>query len=206
MFTGIIEDLAEITEIKKDLDSKSKGYHTEISVNLKKFDDVKIGASIAINGICLTVVKTNKNITTFQAIDETINKTNLLYLKEREKVNVERSLKADGRLDGHFVLGHIDGTGIIKRIVKSEKGSFIEIQVTDTNLIKYMVKKGSVAIDGISLTIVDVKKDTIKISLIPHTLENTTIGIKKEREIVNIEVDILARYILNNYQNIGNNK
>lgn len=205
MFTGIIEDLAEIKAIKEK-ESKINGYHTEIDIRLKRFDKLKVGDSIAINGICLTIAKLHNDIATFQAIDETIKKTNLANMKEGERVNVERSLMANGRLDGHFVLGHIDGIGKIKRIVKSDIGSSIEIEVIDNDLIKYIVKKGSIAIDGISLTIANVEKNSINIALIPHTLENTTLGIKKEEDTVNIEIDILARYILNNYQLISNNK
>lgn len=212
MFTGIIEHLALVEEIKKNPADKDnskenlKRYHTEIVINLDKFKGLKIGDSIAINGVCLTIAKINKGKVSFQAIDETIKKTGLSSLKKGEKVNIERSLKVDGRLEGHFVLGHVDTIGIIKKIEKKNKESKLTLEIKDKQLVQLVVQKGSIAIDGISLTVVKVLKNIIEIAIIPHTLENTTIGLKKPGDLVNIEVDVLARYISKIYQKFGNNK
>jgi riboflavin synthase len=215
MFTGIIENLGKIEEVKKtptaNKTSKTKpddknGHHTEITISVEKFRKLKVGDSIAINGVCLTVAQLNRNLATFQIIDETIKKTCFSYIKKGDKVNIERSLKAGDRLEGHFVLGHVDCIGKITRMEKNSKGSRIIIEITDQSILHLVAQKGSITIDGISLTVVKTVKNKIEIALIPHTLENTTLGIKREGDFVNVEVDILARYISKIYQNTGNNK
>lgn len=221
MFTGITEYLAKVEDIKRSSITKSNNkkskitskyssnlgnYHTEITIRLAKSKGVKLGDSISINGVCLTVTKLVKSKATFQVIDETINKTNFINLKKGDNVNIERSIQVGGRLEGHFVLGHVDGTGVIKNIEKGEMGSKISIQIENKNLLPFISPKGSIAIDGISLTVVNVENDIIEISLIPHTLEKTTLGIKSAYDTVNIEIDILARYLENIYQFFGNNK
>jgi len=222
VFTGITEYLAQVESIKRFSSNNPKNskknkttsenysnkgnYHTEITLRLVKPKGVKLGDSISINGVCLTVAKLVKSKATFQVIDETINKTNFIKLKEGDKVNIERSIQIGGRLEGHFVLGHVDGTGLVKNIEKGETGSKISIQIENKDLLPFISQKGSIAIDGISLTVVNVHKDIIEISLIPHTLEKTTLGIKGVHDSVNIEIDILARYLTNIYQFFGNNK
>jgi riboflavin synthase len=215
MFTGIIENLGKIEEVKKtptaNKTSKTRpddknGHHTEITISMEKFRKLKIGDSVAINGVCLTVAQLNRNLATFQIIDETIKKTCFSYIKKGDKVNIERSLKAGDRLEGHFVLGHVDCIGKITRMEKNSKGSRIIIEITDQSILHLVAQKGSITIDGISLTVVKTVKNKIEIALIPHTLENTTLGIKREGDFVNVEVDILARYISKIYQNTGNNK
>jgi len=212
MFTGITEYLGEIENIKKNKSKKTKkndikaNHHTEITLVLPESKDIKIGDSISINGVCLTVSKLNHSKATFQVIDETINRTNFIDLKIGDKVNVERSLRLGGKLEGHFVLGHIDGIGIIKKLERGSFGSRIKIEILNKDLLPLIAQKGSIAIDGISLTVVTVRKSIVEIALIPHTLENTTLGIKKTGDAVNIEVDILSRYISNIYQFSGNNK
>jgi riboflavin synthase len=215
MFTGIIENLGKIEEVKKtptaNKTSKTRpddknGHHTEITISLEKFRKLKVGDSIAINGVCLTVAQLNRNLATFQIIDETIKKTCFSYIKKGDKVNIERSLKAGDRLEGHFVLGHVDCIGKITEMQKNSKGSRIIIEITDQSILHLVAQKGSITIDGISLTVVKTVKNKIEIALIPHTLENTTLGIKREGDFVNVEVDILARYISKIYQNTGNNK
>ena len=212
MFTGIIEDLAKIEEVRKtptanktQTDNKN-GHHTEITINMEKLKKLKVGDSIAINGVCLTIAQLNRNLATFQIIDETIKKTCFPYIKKGDKVNIERSLKVGDRLEGHFILGHVDCIGKIAGFEKNSQGSRIIIEITDQSILHLIAQKGSITIDGISLTVVKTAKNKIEIALIPHTLENTTLGIKKEGDFVNVEVDILARYISNIYQNIGNNK
>lgn len=215
MFTGIVEDLVKIEEIKKTGASKKtkidgledKDRHdTEITINVEKMDNLKIGDSVAINGVCLTIAKLDKNMATFQIIDETIKKSCFSYIKKGDKVNIERSLKVGDRLEGHFILGHVDCIGKIERIEKNNTGSKIMIEISDKGILHLIAPKGSITIDGISLTVVDMVDDKVEIALIPHTLENTTIGIKNIGDLVNVEVDILARYVSNIYQNIGNNK
>lgn len=212
MFTGITEYLGEIENIKKNKNKKTKkndikpNHHTEITIAIPESKDIKIGDSVSINGVCLTVSKLDHPKATFQVIDETINRTNFIDLKIGDKVNVERSLSLGDKLEGHFVLGHIDGTGIIKKLERGNLGSRIKIEILNKDLIPLIAQKGSIAIDGISLTVVTVKKSIVEIALIPHTLENTTLGIKKTGDAVNIEVDILSRYISNIYQFSGNNK
>jgi riboflavin synthase len=156
---------------------------------------LKIGQSVALNGVCLTVTKLSKTGCTFEMIEETTKKTDLGNLKVGGIVNIERSLKTGDRLEGHFVLGHVDGVGIIKKIEKNPK----EVQVwfeVPKSLSKYVVKKGSIAMDGISLTVVDVKKNLASVCLIPHTIEITNFKTKNIGDKVNIETDILGKYIL----------
>lgn len=212
MFTGITEYLGEIENIKKNKSKKTKksdvkaNHQIEITLVLPESKDIKIGDSVSINGVCLTVSKLNHSKATFQVIDETINRTNLIDLKIGDKVNVERSLSIGDRLEGHFVLGHIDGIGIIKKLERGNSGSRIKIEILNKDLLPLFAQKGSIAIDGISLTVVNVRKNIVEMALIPHTLENTTLGIKKAGDAVNIEADILSRYISNIYQFSGNNK
>jgi riboflavin synthase len=130
----------------------------------------------------------------------------LIHLKIGDKVNVERSLSIGDRLEGHFVLGHIDGIGIIKKLERGNSGSRIKIEILNNDLLPLFAQKGSIAVDGISLTVVNIRKNIVEIALIPHTLENTTLGIKKAGDAVNLEADILSRYISNIYQFSGNNK
>jgi riboflavin synthase len=215
MFTGIIQDLVKIDAVKKtdllpdvyntDINDKNRA-DTKITLNLKKFKKLKIGDSVAINGVCLTVAKLHKNLATFQIIDETIRKSCFSYIKKGDRVNIERSLRVGDRLEGHFILGHVDCIGKIEHIEKNKTGSIILIEIKDKSILHLIAPKGSITIDGISLTVVKMIENKVKIALIPHTLENTTLGIKNIGDIVNVEVDILARYISNIYQNIGNNK
>jgi riboflavin synthase len=215
MFTGIIQDLVKIDAVKKtdllpdvyntDINDKNRA-DTKITLNLKKFKKLKIGDSVAINGVCLTVAKLHKNLATFQIIDETIRKSCFSYIKKGDRVNIERSLRVGDRLEGHFILGHVDCIGKIEHIEKNKTGSIILIEIKDKSILHLIAPKGSITIDGISLTVVKMIENKVEIALIPHTLENTTLGIKNIGDIVNVEVDILARYISNIYQNIGNNK
>ena len=217
MFTGIIQDLVKINKIKKinqipvikkiDVDSNNNNVlYTEITLNLKKFKNLKIGNSIAINGVCLTIAKIDKNQITFQIVNETIQKSCFSYMKKGDKVNVERSLKVGDRLEGHFILGHVDCIGKINSIEKNKTSNNVLIEISDKSVLHLIAQKGSIAIDGISLTVVEIVEDKVKIALIPHTIENTTLGIKNKGDFVNVEIDILSRYISRIYQDFGNNK
>ena len=193
MFTGIIEGIGKVEKISKNTKNRSA---IQMTVNLGKHaKGLKIGQSVALNGVCLTATKLSKSNCIFEMIEETTKKTDLGNLKIGGVVNIERSLKAGERLEGHFVLGHVDGVATIKKILKKPKEVQVWFQVPK-KLSKYVVKKGSIAMDGISLTIVDVKNTLASVSLIPHTIEVTNFHTKKVGDKVNIETDILGKYIL----------
>lgn len=192
MFTGIIEGMGMVTSVSK---SRS-GAETVIRVRLGKLGSgLRKGDSVSINGACLTAEKLSKAEAEFEMISETIRRTNLGQLKPGEMVNVERSLRVGDRLEGHFVLGHVDGTGDIEDIEKVRSETTIWIKL-DKELIKSVVPKGSIAVDGISLTLVEVERNRVSISLIPHTLKVTTLGMRHIGDRVNIETDILGKYVL----------
>ena len=193
MFTGIIEGIGKIEKISKNTKNKSA---IQMTVNLKKHaKGLKIGQSVALNGVCLTATKLSKSSCIFEIIEETTKKTDLGNLKIGGIINIERSLKAGDRLEGHFVLGHVDGVGIIKKILKKPKEIQIYFEIPK-KLSKYVVKKGSIALDGISLTVVDIKNTLACVSLIPHTMNITNFSTKKVGDKINIETDILGKYIL----------
>ncbi|MDE1843297.1 MAG: riboflavin synthase, partial [Thaumarchaeota archaeon] len=163
MFTGIIEGLGKIIKFDTKTNSRSAA---RMHIDLGKISKgLKIGDSVAINGVCLTAIKISKGITEFEMIGETIKKTNLGLLQHGDKVNIERSLKVGQRLEGHFVLGHVDGTGIVSKIEKQSNQIQLWIKIPK-ELSKYVIKKGSVTVDGISLTVVDVLKNQFSVSLI----------------------------------------
>jgi len=194
MFTGIIVGTGKVTK----LDQKTKNRSAiQMTVNLGKYaKGLKIGQSVAINGVCLSATKISKNNCIFEMIDETTKKTDLGNVKAGSTVNVERSLKVGDRLEGHFVLGHIDGVATITKIEKKPKEVKFWFKVPK-KLTKYVVKKGSIALDGISLTVVDAKKDVASVCLIPHTIKVTNFNSKKVGDKLNIETDILGKYIKN---------
>ena len=193
MFTGIIEGIGKVEKISKNTKNRSA---IQLTVNLGKYvKGLKIGQSIALNGVCLTATKLSKSNCVFEMIEETTKKTDLGNLKPGGIVNIERSLKAGDRLEGHFVLGHVDGVGIIKKIHTKSKEVQMWFEIPK-NLTKYVVKKGSIAIDGISLTVVDIKNNLASVCLIPHTIEVTNLKTKNVGDKLNIETDILGKYIL----------
>jgi len=193
MFTGIVEGIGKVEKISKNTKNRSA---IQMTVNLGKHaKGLKIGQSVALNGVCLTATKLSKSSCIFEMIEETTKKTDLGNLKVGGIVNIERSLKTGDRLECHFVLGHVDGVANIKNIIQKPT----EVQVLfeiPKHLSTYVVIKGSIAIDGISLTLVDVKNTLASVSLIPHTIEVTNFHTKKVGDKVNIETDILGKYIL----------
>lgn len=191
MFTGIVEGLGIIKKFEKKTNTRSAAKMKVDLGNLAK--GLKAGHSVAINGVCLTVTKISKNAAEFEMIGETIKKTDLGKLESGDKVNIERSLKVGDRMEGHFVLGHIDGTGKIIKIEKMPKEIKLWIELPN-DLTKHVVKKGSIAIDGISLTLVDVIKNKISVCIIPHTIKITNLNSKNIGDKVNIETDILGKY------------
>lgn len=189
MFTGIIEELGTVQAIIKGVHSAKLRVLAPLAVS-----DAKLGDSIAVNGICLTVTACDSATFTAEAMAETLDKTNLGDLKPGAKVNLERALRLSDRLGGHIVSGHVDGTGIITRQTRQDIAIVTEISCPG-HLVKYMAPKGSVAIDGISLTIKEVEEQSFTVSLIPHTRGVTTLGLKKAGDKVNLEVDIIAKYL-----------
>lgn len=201
MFTGIIEEMGIVKSIK----------NSAITIEADKiFDDLKLGDSVAVNGTCLTISSFSNKIFKADITSETLSRTNLGDLKSGFKVNLERALTLSKRLGGHIVSGHIDGVGIIKNISKNDRDIILKIEVP-ANLMKYIIEKGSVAVDGISLTVAEVNKNIFSIAIIPHTFNETILYYKKEGDKVNIENDIIGKYVekllqFNNCDNEKNNK
>lgn len=194
MFTGIVKGMAVVTSTSK---SRS-GAETIIRVRLRKLGrGLKKGDSVCINGACLTATKLSNGEAEFEMVSETIRRTSLGQTRPGEMVNVERSLRVGDRLEGHFVLGHVDGTGIIEDMEKKSSETTIWINL-DRELIKSVVPKGSIAVDGVSLTLVGVEDNRVSVSLIPHTLKITTLGMRHRGDRVNIETDILGKYVMTN--------
>ena len=192
MFTGIIVGTGKVTKLVPKPKSRSA---IQMTVDLGKYArGLKIGQSVAINGVCLSATKISRNKCVFEMIDETIKKTDLGNVKAGSTVNIERSLKVGDRLEGHFVLGHIDGVATITKIEKKPKEVKFWFKVPK-KLVKYVVKKGSIALDGISLTVVDAKKDIASVCLIPQTIKVTNFKSKNVGDKLNIETDILGKYI-----------
>ena len=192
MFTGIVEKMGTVASTQK---LKGRTYTMRIDLG-KMIKEVHIGDSIALNGACLTVVGKRGTVGSFDVMGETLRRTNLGGLKPSSRVNIERSMSLKDRISGHFVIGHIDGTGTITKIQSQSDGSVKMTVSTSKRLTSMMVEKGSVALDGISLTLVDVTSREFSVYLIPHTLEITTLGIKKKGDLVNIEADYIGKYVL----------
>ena len=189
MFTGIVEEAAQVIGIKPSLKS------TELTVRAGKVHrTVRPGGSLAVNGACLTVVARRGKLLRFDVLNETLRRTSFGGLRHGSLVNLERPLRADGRLDGHFVQGHVDGTGRVRRWERDGKDYVIEIEAPAT-LMKYIVEKGSVAIDGISLTVASVGRGWFRIWIIPHTRSVTNLRQCSTGDTVNLEADILAKYV-----------
>lgn len=189
MFTGIIEEIGIIKNVKKNNKSSI------ITIQGKKiFEDINIGDSISVNGVCLTVTKFSNEIFTADVMNETLSRSSLDSLQNGSYVNLERAMSASGRFGGHIVSGHIDGTGKIIKIKRDDNAIWYTVTV-ENNLIKYIVEKGSIAIDGISLTVVNVNENSFSVSIIPHTSQETILSHRLVGDIVNIENDIIGKYV-----------
>ena len=189
MFTGLVEELGVITQITDQPPGK------RLTIQSGKCgSDAELGASIAINGCCLTVVEIESDHLSFEAGPETLARTNLGQLEVDSRVNLERSVKVGDRLGGHFVTGHVDAVGKLAKREDDQDWSTLWFSVP-SDLTQQMVSKGSIAIDGVSLTLVDVTSDQFSVALIPHTLEVTTLGEIKVGDAVNLETDLLAKYV-----------
>jgi len=189
MFTGIVEHLAKV----KGLSLKAGGAELLLDIG-DAAENLKLGESIAINGACLTVKEVKGTVAGFDVSGETLTKTTLRKLRNAEKVNIERALRVGDRLGGHFVTGHVDGIGTIKEKKQSGDQCTMSFSV-EKRFTDMMIEKGSVSIDGISLTIVDVVGGVFSVALIPYTLTSTTLGLKKIGDQVNIEIDMLGKWV-----------
>lgn len=189
MFTGIIEEIGEIKQIK--LGAKSAELTIKGAVVT---GDSKIGDSIAVNGVCLTATTINGDTFTADVMAETMRRTALGSLKAKSKVNLERAMAANGRFGGHIVSGHIDGTGTISKLEKEDNAVWVTINAP-AKILKYIIEKGSIAIDGISLTVAYVDDKCFKVSIIPHTASETTLLGKKAGDMVNLENDVIGKYV-----------
>lgn len=189
MFTGIVEELGTVSIISQS----GEAMRLTITANTI-LSDVRSGDSIAVNGICLTVTSFTASSFTVDAMPETMRATSLRMLGTRSKVNLERAMAANGRFGGHFVTGHIDGIGTIVSKKQHYNAIYYKIEIPD-DLLRYCLHKGSIAVDGTSLTIFDIDESSITISLIPHTVSASIIGEKAAGDIVNIECDMIGKYI-----------
>ncbi|MFI9048884.1 riboflavin synthase [Streptomyces sp. NPDC053427] len=189
MFTGIVEELGAVVAVE-DLGDSSRFRLRGPVVT----EDAKHGDSIAVNGVCLTVVETENGEFTADVMAETLNRSSLGALAAGSRVNLERPMALGGRLGGHLVQGHVDGTGTLAERTPGEHWELVKIALPAT-LARYVVEKGSITVDGVSLTVVEAGDDYFTISLIPTTLDLTTLGIKRVGDPVNLEVDILAKYV-----------
>lgn len=189
MFTGIVEEIGTVNKVRRGQHSAVLEICTETVLM-----DTKVGDSIAVNGICLTVTALRPGTFTADAMHETLNRTALVSLIPGSHVNLERAMPANGRFGGHMVTGHIDGTGKVIRIQKDDTAVWFTIQ-TKPEIMRYVVEKGSVAIDGISLTIARTGRDRFSISTIPHTFRQTILYERKEGDFVNLETDVVGKYV-----------
>lgn len=189
MFTGIVEELGKIRNINM------RGNSGQIAIQADKvLEGTKIGDSISVNGICLTVTSLEKDGFTADIMAETVRRSNLNCIKKGDAVNLERAMSADGRFGGHIVSGHIDGTGKITGLKKEENAVWVTIE-TSEKILQLTIEKGSICIDGISLTVASVCDSGFQVSVIPHTGEETTLLKKKRGDVVNLENDIIGKYV-----------
>lgn len=189
MFTGIVEEIGIIQNVKRNNKSSI------LTIQGKKiFEDIHIGDSISVNGVCLTVTTFSNETFTADVMNETLSRSSLGNLKKGSYVNLERAMSVNSRFGGHIVSGHIDGTGKIIKIEKDDNAIWYTIAVED-NLMKYIVEKGSIAIDGISLTVAIVNEKNFSVSIIPHTAQETILSHRLVGDIVNIENDVIGKYV-----------
>lgn len=189
MFTGIIEEKGKIENIVQG----TKSCRITIKADVI-FSDLKLGDSVAVNGVCLTACEINQPFFTADVMAETMRRTNLCSLTKGKSVNLERAMLLNGRFGGHIVSGHIDGTGTIISKIREDNAVWVKVSA-ESNILKYIVEKGSVTLDGISLTVADMGTDNFSVSIIPHTAEETTLLEKTNGDKINIECDIIGKYV-----------
>lgn len=189
MFTGIIEEIGVVENIVQS----SKSCRLTIKAN-KIFDDLKLGDSVAVNGVCLTAAEISPPYFTVDVMAETMRRTSFSSFKKGSCANLERAMQMNGRFGGHIVSGHIDGTGTVLSMVREDNAVWVTIGA-DSAIMRYIIEKGSVALDGISLTVASLKNDRFSVSIIPHTAQQTTLLGKKSGDKINIECDLVGKYI-----------
>ena len=189
MFTGIVEEIGTIQGIRKGATSSILTIGGQVI-----FDDLKLGDSVAVNGVCLTATDIRNNCFTADVMHETLNRSSLGSLRNGSHVNLERAMAANGRFGGHIVSGHIDGTGVISDIRRDDNAVWYTVKANQT-LMRYIVEKGSIAIDGISLTVAQVTAEEFRVSIIPHTAKSTILAEKGVGDIVNLENDMIGKYV-----------
>lgn len=189
MFTGLVEEKGTLVEKNKT----GEGYRLVFKADIV-MEDMRIGSSIAVNGVCLTVVNIDGKKFSVDVIEETLKKSSLGQLNNNDFVNLERPLKAEARLGGHFVLGHVDTTGVVVDVKELSNSHYMTIKF-DEKFRKYLIFVGSVAIDGVSMTVAQLEKDNFSIGIIPHTWEETVFSNKKPGDKVNLEFDVLGKYV-----------
>lgn len=189
MFTGIVEQIGEVRATERTDAGR------RIVVSGASFGDLAVGASISVNGVCLTAIESNGDIVSLDVVPETLRRTNLGDATPGTKVNLERAMPADGRFEGHMVQGHVDGVGTIERLEHGDDGSVTMSVAAPDSILRYLVEKGSIAIDGVSLTVASVSDATFAVALIPHTLQVTTLGLRMTGDQVNLELDVVAKYV-----------
>ncbi|CVI66593.1 Riboflavin synthase [Clostridiales bacterium CHKCI001] len=189
MFTGIVEEIGMIQSIQRSGNSAVLTIQADLILS-----DIHIGDSIAVNGICLTVTAFSNNCFCVDVMHETLNRSSLKSLRAKSPVNLERAMPANGRFGGHIVSGHIDGIGTIRSTKPDANAVWYTIQ-TSPSILRYIVEKGSITIDGISLTVATIQKDSFRVSIIPHTLKQTILAHKRVGDIVNLENDCIGKYV-----------
>lgn len=189
MFTGIVEDVGTVLSVSGDTAGQTLRIRSVVVTR-----DLSVGDSISIAGACLTAVSVDDDSFEIEAVSETLEKTNLGRLRSGDGVNLERAMRADGRFDGHIVQGHVDGVGRVLRLEPEGIGSRLAIEVPPS-LLRWIVEKGSITVDGVSLTVAHLSGQMVEIALIPHTLEATTLGSLAGGDVVNLEADILGKYV-----------
>ncbi len=189
MFTGIIEEVGEVARLDRRGDSAVLRVHAA-----RVGEDIRHGASIAVDGVCLTVVGWDGEHIDFDVMGETLDRTAVGDTRAGDRVNLERAVRADARLDGHVVQGHVDGTGVVLTRTPGDHGETVRFAVA-SDLARFIAEKGAIAVDGVSLTVTAVGPDWFEVGLIPETLRATTLGDRVVGERVNLEVDVLAKYV-----------
>jgi riboflavin synthase len=189
MFTGIIEQVGSVQKVEES------GTGKRLVISATGAGELPIGASIAVNGVCLTAVEAGGDLVSVDVIPETLKRSNLGSLSASSKVNLELPMRADGRFDGHIVQGHVDGLGTVMQVETDADGGVVMAIEVPGDLMQYVVEKGSVSIDGVSLTVAGVTASGFTVALIPHTLEVTTLGLRSPGDRVNLEMDVLAKYV-----------
>lgn len=190
MFTGLVEEVGAINSIQ----SKGEAMVIRITANLVT-QGIKLGDSVSVNGVCLTATHFDRSSFTVDVMPQTYRNTNLSQLRSGSKVNLERAMAADGRFGGHIVQGHVDGVGTITGMKQDQNAVVFEISPAEKSLFKYIIPKGSITIDGISLTVIVTEGNRFSVSIIPHTLAETVLAYKRQGDTVNLECDILGKYV-----------